>query len=71
MAFASVPRPEKAVPQCDFMSHPQHESLLPGLSFCWEWALAGSSVADRAGWEPEQSQGTLQPLSRADTSLPN
>lgn len=32
MAFASVPKAEKAVAQSDFMSHSQHESLLPGLS---------------------------------------
>lgn len=55
-----VPKPKKAVAQCDLMSHAQHESLLlPGLWFWWEWAV------QQAG----QSQGTLQcPLS-ADTSV--
>lgn len=70
MAFASVPKPKKAVAQCGSMSHPQHESLLlPGLSFHWEWALAGSSAADRAQWEP--GRGHCSHPSGEDTSLPS
>lgn len=57
MAFASVPKPKKAVAPCDSVSHPQHESVqLPGLWFCWEWALVGCPAAARARWGPGQGR---------------